>query len=209
MDHAGADFTSRSARAEIAGGRKTARAVISRRAVIGQAFGGALVVLLARPELAVAHERATDPGSLVLLLKGLYRPVGNPPDLGLSTVDLNDGSYTKTKIYPVIGTPGHADVLKAIGLFYAQSGAPGTLCAYDLPDGAIAMRFTHQANVKRIPDGAGGAYFYGTQGLKIIEANGSYSSLVGGHNRMVDNLHHLASGDWDEYCFCFITGPAN
>ena len=48
-------------------------------------------------------------GLLVLLLKGLYSPVVTGPDLGLSTVDLNDGSYSTTKIYPVIGLPGHLD----------------------------------------------------------------------------------------------------
>jgi hypothetical protein len=30
---------------------------------------------------------------------------------------------------------------------------------------------------------------------------------VGGHNHMVDRLHFLASGDIDEYCFCFVSGP--
>ena len=55
----------------------------------------------------------------------------NGPDLGLSTVDLSDGSYFTTKIYPVLGTPGHTNVLKAIGDFYTQF--TGNHCAYDFP----------------------------------------------------------------------------
>ena len=40
-------------------------------------------------------------GLFVLLLKGLYQPVPHGPNLGLSSVDLKDGSYPKTSIYPV------------------------------------------------------------------------------------------------------------
>jgi hypothetical protein len=41
--------------------------------------------------------------------------------------------------------------------------------------------------------------------LTILEATGVYRPYVGGHNHMVDKLHFLASGDVDEYCFCFIS----
>ena len=52
---------------------------------------------LASP-VRVMAKAASDP--FVVLLKGLYQPVVHAPNLGLSLVDLNDGSYSKTKIYP-------------------------------------------------------------------------------------------------------------
>ena len=79
----------------------------------------------------MAAEKAPKAAPLVLLLKGLYSPLVDGPIIGLSTVDLSDGSYSTTKIYPVIGTPGHTNVLEAIGDFYVQF--TGMLCAYDLP----------------------------------------------------------------------------
>jgi hypothetical protein len=191
--------------AEVAEGSPAAgRAVISRRTAIGGALGGGLITLLA-PELAAAHERARNPASLIVLLKGRYQPVKNGPDLGLSTVDLSDGSYSTTKIYPVSGVPGHRDVLEPIGDFYVQFA--GNLCAYDLPGGAIAMRFTSNSNTESVDDGAGGTYLQGTFELKIPEATRPYRPFVGGHNRMVDNLHLLASGDADEFCVCLISRP--
>jgi hypothetical protein len=205
MDRADAGGHSAIGRAEVDSSQPTDRTVISRRTAIGGAIGGALVTLLAGPELATAEERDRDPASLILLLKGLYSPVVKGPDLGLSTVDLNDGSYSTTKIYPVIGIPHHRNVLEAIGDFYVQFA--GNLCAYDIPGGAIAMRFTPRSNTASIPDGSGGSYLQGTFELRIPEATGAYRSFVGGHNRMVDNLHFLASGDVDEYCFCFIARP--
>ena len=201
MDRSLAD-RSRIGRAEVnEDSPPTNQVVITRRAVIGGALGGAFV-LLARPELAMSAEKAPKAAPLVLLLKGLYSPVVNGPDLGLSTVDLSDGSYSTTKIYPVIGTPDHTNVLEAIGDFYVQFN--GMLCAYDLPGGAIAMEFTPNTNLISVPDGSGGSFLQGTFELTIPEANGAFRSFAGGHNLMVDNLHFLASGDVDEYCFCFI-----
>lgn len=206
MDRLDVDRDSRVARAQVAEGSQTnSRAVITRRTAIGGAMGGALVTLLARPELATAEERDRQPAALVLLLKGLYQPVVNGPDLGLSTVDLSDGSYFTTKIYPVSGVPGHKDVLEAIGDFYTQF--EGNLCAYDIPGGAVAMKFTPRSNTESVPDGSGGSYLQGTYELKIPEATGRYRSFVGGHNRMVDDLHFLASGDVDEFCVCLISRP--
>jgi hypothetical protein len=176
---------------------------ITRRTAIGGALGGALA--LALPEVATAEGRARPPAALVLLLRGLYQPVSYGPDLGLSTVDLSDGSYSRTKIYPVRGVRGHRDVLEAIGDFYVQF--EGNLCAYDIPGGAIAMRFTPRSNTELVPDGAGGSYLQGTFELKIPEATGRYRSFVGGHNRMVDDLHLLESGDADEFCVCLISRP--
>jgi hypothetical protein len=179
----------------------TNQGVITRRAAIGGALGGAFVTLLA-PELAMATEKAPKAAPLVLLLKGLYSPVVNGPDLGLSTVDLSDGSYSTTRIYPVIGTPDHTNVLEAIGDFYVQF--TGMLCAYDLPGGAIAMEFTPNTNLISVPDGCGGTFLQGTFELTIPEASGAFRSFAGGHNLMVDSLRFLLSGDVDEYCFCFI-----
>ena len=206
MDRADVDRHSRIGRAEVTEGSKTTnQAVISRRTAIGGAIGGALVTLLARPELATAQERDRQPASLVLLLKGLYQPVDVGPDLGLSTVDLSDGSYSTTKIYPVSGVPGHKNVLEAIGDFYVQFS--GNLCAYDIPGGALAMRFNPNSNTVSVPDGADGSYLQGSFELKVLEATGRYRSFVSGHNTMVDNLHFLASGGVDEYCLCFISRP--
>ena len=179
-------------------------AAVSRRMVLG----GALVTLLPLPEQAMAgakHERRSD--LLVLLLKGLYEPVASGPDLGLSSVDLSDGSYSTTKIYPVIGLPGHPSEKDPIGDFYVQFA--GMLCAYNLPEGTIAMEFTPMSDTVTIDDGHGGNSVDGTYELNIIEATGRFRYLVGGHNHMVDKLHFLAPGDGsggiDEYCFCFIT----
>jgi hypothetical protein len=205
MDRPDVDRDSRIGRAQVAEGSQTnSTAVISRRTAIGGAIGGGLITLLA-PQLATALEGGRKPASLVLLLRGLYQPVVDGPDLGLSTVDLSDGSYFTTKIYPVSGVPGHTNVLKAIGDFYTQF--TGNRCAYDLPDGAIAMKFTPRSNTESVPDGSRGSYLQGTFELKIPEATGRYRSFVGGHNRMVDSLHLLASGDADEFCVCLISRP--
>jgi len=177
---------------------------IQRRTVIG----GALVALLSFPGRVMAQGKAVPNDPFVVLLKGLYHPVVDGPNLGLS-LDLNDGSYSTTKIYPVSGIPGNTNVNKAIGDFYVQLGT-GNLCAYHIPGGSFAMQFTG-ANFIFVPDGSGGQFLDGTFELTILEATGIYRAFVGGHNHMVDRLHFLAPGDGsggiDEYCFCFITGP--
>ena len=119
-------------------------------------------------------------------------------------IDLSDGSYSTTKIYPAF--PGHPDVLVEIGDFYVQFA--GSLCAYDLPGGAMAMEFT-DSNTIEVPDGSGGTYVQGTFELDVPQANGEFRPFKGGHNRMVDNLHLLASppGGADEFCVCLITRP--
>ena len=201
MNRADVDGHSQVGTVEVPEGSPAAsRAVISRRTAIGGAIGGGLITLLA-PQLATAHDRA----SLVVLLRGRYQPVEDGPDLGLSTVDLSDGSYSTTKIYPVSGIRGHRDALEPIGDFYVQFA--GNRCAYDLPGGAIAMRFTQRSNTESVDDGCGGSFLEGTFELKIPEATRPYRSFVGGHNRMVDKLHFLASGDVDEFCVCLISRP--
>jgi hypothetical protein len=142
--------------------------------------------------------------SFVVLLKGLYQPVVHGPNLGLSTVNLRDGSYSTTRIYPVSGAPGNKDPNKAVGNFFVQFN--GDLCAYHIPGGSFSMRFTGSDFVF-VDDGLGGQFLEGTFELTILEATGIYRPFVGGHNHMVDKLHVLASGGVDEYCFCFISHP--
>ena len=77
---------------------------------------------------------------------------------------------------------------------------------YDLPRGALSMVFTND-NVQRIPDGKGGTYIVGTFDLDIVEATGVYQPFVGGHNKMVDILHRLATGRFVEHCVCLISRP--
>lgn len=178
---------------------------IQRRTVIG----GALLALLSSPGRVMAQGPAVavPNDSFVILLKGVYQPVVHAPNLGLSTVNLKDGSYSKTLIYPVSGIPGNTNVNKSIGDFYVQIGT-GDLCAYHVPGGSFAMRFTGSDFVF-VSDGVGGRYLEGSFELTILEGTGIYRSFAGGHNHMVDKLHFLAPGDGsgglDEYCFCFIS----
>lgn len=178
--------------------------VISRRTAIRGGLAGLGALLLSPAELVA--KQPSD--SFVVLLKGLYQPVVRGPNLGLSTVDLDDGSYSTTKIYPVSGAPGNKDQNKAVGNFFVQFN--GDLCAYHIPGGSFAMRFTGSDAVF-VDDGAGGRFLEGTFELTILEATGIYRPFVGGHNHMVDKLHFLAPGDGsggvDEFCFCFISRP--
>jgi hypothetical protein len=166
-------------------------------------IGGALVALLSSPGRVMAQEKAVPNDSFVVLLKGVYEPVVHGPNLGLSEVNLSDGSYSITKIYPVNGIPGNTNPNTAVGDFYVQFS--GDLCAYHVPGGSFAMRFTGGGFTEFEPDGLGGTFLIGTFELTILEATGIYQSFVGGHNHMVDKLHQLANGSFDEYCFCFIS----
>ena len=142
------------------------------------------------------------------------------PDLDLLQVNVCDGSYSKVKIYPVIGLSeedrkhgnqdnrqgdrgGNAE--KAIGVFYVQIG--GEFAAYDLPGGALAMRFRRPDgdHTVAVSDGHDGTFYVGTIDLDIIEATGIYAPFLGGTNQMADNLHVLADGTVVEYCFCIIS----
>jgi hypothetical protein len=191
---------------------------IQRRTLIG----GALAALLASPVRLMAEENDRRPNNLfILLLKGLYQPVpvgdGPADNLGLSAVNLSDGSYSRTLIYPVFGIPESRDQDSVIGKFYAQF--TGNLCAYDLPGGAIAMKFNdppagvppelgfNNFSSLSFPDGQGGSYLEGTFELVILEATGIYRAFQGGHNHMVDRLHQLdaAGTKFDEFCFCNIS----
>ena len=168
------------------------------------AIGGGLVALtaLVLPGQVRAQAKKQPDDSFVVLLKGLYQPVTHGPNLGLSMVDLNDGSYSTTRIYPVKGTPGSKNPDKPVGDFYVQFN--GDLCAYHIPGGSFSMRFTG-SDTHFVDDGQGGRFLEGTFELTILEGTGIYKPFVGGHNHMVDKLHFLASGGVDEYCFCFIS----
>ena len=155
----------------------------------------------------------------VILLQGTYKQLVRCPDLGLSQVDVCDGSYSTVKIFPVSGLleqdrdhdnrdDRHRDrdrkAEKPIGNFYVQIG--GSFAAYDLPGGALTMVFTAD-HTTAVPDGHGGFFFVGTIELDIVEATGVYQPFLGGHNLMVDSLHQLADGTFVEYCFCIISRP--
>ena len=173
------------------------------------AISGGLIGLaaLALPGQVRAQAKSRPDDSFVVLLKGLYQPVTHGPNLGLSMVDLNDGSYSTTRIYPVNGTPGNTNAAKTVGDFYVQFN--GNLCAYHIPGGSFSMRFTTDSDTVFVDDGQGGRFLEGTFELTILEGTGIYKPFVGGHNHMVDKLHFLAPGDGsggiDEYCFCFIS----
>ena len=186
------------------------KTLINRRTAIGAALVAASPLLF--PGRVRAQGTAALADNFVVLLKGLYKPVVHGPNLGLSAVDLSDGSYSTTKIYPRGGTPGNTNLNKSIGDFYAQFD--GDLCAYHIPGGSFAMRFDFTSSdfpVSVVSDGEGGQILSGTWELDVIEGTGIYKSFVGGHNNMDDRLHFLAPGDGsggvDEYCFCFVSGP--
>jgi hypothetical protein len=191
----------------IDGPAMTNQPLISRRAALRGGLAGlaGLGGMLAFPGAMMAKAPSD---SFVVLLKGRYHPVVHSPNLGLSTVDVGDGSYSTVGIYPVSGIPGNTNQNKAVGTFYVQFD--GDLCAYHVPGGSFSMRFTGSDYIF-VPDGVGGQFLEGTFELTILEATGIYRPFVGGQNHMVDKLHFLAPGDgsggFEEYCFCFISHP--
>lgn len=184
----------------------TNQPVISRRSLIGGGLAGLGGLLLFPGQLMAA---AVPSNSFVVLLKGRYQSVVRGPNLGLSSVQLGDGSYSTVPIYPVSGIPGNQNQNKAVGTFYVQF--EGDLCAYHVPGGSFAMRFTGESDYDFVPDGEGGQFLVGTFELTIIEGTGIYRRFVGGHNHMVDRLHFLAPGDgsggFEEDCLCYVSRP--
>ena len=182
---------------------------VSRRGFVGGVLGAAAMLSLSTRVQADADDRPGDP--FIVLLKGVYRPAPQLPDLGLSGVDLSDTSYITTKIYPIFGLPSSRDQGDEIGHFYVSFTNP--VCIYDLPHGAIAMQFAGSPVLPDIgfntfvpfPDGQGGFFLEGTFELSILDATGIYTRFKGGHNHMVDRLHQLADGRFNEFCFCNIT----
>jgi hypothetical protein len=211
---------------------------VERRALIGAGLAALLTAACSSPTengvqrlsssgLGAAEDRdeGTDEGRsvlsdpFILLLNGLYQPVpkgSRQHNFGLTTVDVYDGSYSKTRIYPIFGIRGSTHQDKSIGTFYV-SLVTG-LCAYDLPGGAIAMKFIPGGNFPVVvPDGMGGQYDEGWLPLTILEATGIYRAFAGGHNHMVDKLHQRVAGapfagfpssGYDELCFCMIFQPS-
>jgi len=181
--------------------------------ILASLLVGAMVTLLSAPVQAAQHDRGGELGdNFSILLSGPYvGPVEHGPDLGLTQVDLSDGTFSTTKIFAVSGLPeeiighGNGATKKPIGNFYVQFA--GMLAAYDLPGGALTMVFVDQSNFKPVPDGQGGTYFVGSIELDILEATGDYKSFVGGHNTMVDILHQLPDGTFVEHCICLISRP--
>jgi hypothetical protein len=191
--------------------QRPTRKLNRRTALIGGAWAALLSSSLAPAGRVLAQGIAVPHDPFILLLKGVYQPVAHAKNLGLSAVHLDDGSYSQTQIYPVFGIADSKNPDKAIGTFYVQFA--GTLCAYDLPGGAIAMSFNPVPRgapagyngFVPFPDGRGGKYMEGTFELKILQANGIFRAFAGGHNHMVDRLHQLANGKFDEFCFCNIS----
>jgi hypothetical protein len=192
--------------------------------ILASLLVGALVTLLSAP-LQAAGPSPLDPDgqpadTFSILLSGTYKPVPvkaviDCPNLGLFQVNICDGTYSTTKIYPISGLPEedsrHAnrgdrdrETEDAIGKFYVQFA--GNNAAYDLPGGSLTMVFTAD-NLMPFPDGQGGTYLVGNLTLDITEATGIYKSFVGGHNNMVDILHQLADGTFVEHCICVISRP--
>jgi hypothetical protein len=77
-------------------------------------FSSAVAALAASPLLVsprrvmaqkVGQQVDTPTDPFILLLTGIYQPVpvGKGPNLGLTSVNLSDGSYSETRIYPVWG----------------------------------------------------------------------------------------------------------
>ena len=180
------------------------RPLVGRRALIGGALAGAagLVVVPHQVSAEGRDDREVE-HAFAVLLKGIYKPAAQAPDLGLSGINLNDGSYSTVPMFPVSGIAGSEDALTAVGDFYTQF--EGNLCAYDLLGGALSMQFIAGAeHVTTFSDGAHGSILQGTWELTVLDATGIFRHFKRGHNHMLDNLHFLASGDVDEYCVCFI-----
>jgi hypothetical protein len=182
------------------------RPLIGRRALIGGALAGATGLVVVPQRVSAEGKGKREVGhAFAVLLKGLYQPVTQGPDLQLSTVNLSDGSFSTVPIYPANALQG--DVHTAIGNFYVQFN--GDLCAYDLPGGALSMQFLPESSIVSVDDGQGGHSLQGTWELTILEATGVYRHFKRGHNHMLDDLHFLPPGDGsngiDEYCVCFIS----
>ena len=161
------------------------------------------------PERLAAQGAAAKPAPndpMVLLLKGIYAPAVNAPNLGLPGINLNDGTWIVTEIHSVTTVPGSTNQSSAVvGHFYAQTTS--ALVAYDLPGGALLMEFTAGSFDENPPvsDGNGGVFLQETWDLTILKATGIYSQFAGGHNHMVDRFDALANGLSDESCFCIIS----
>src|SRR4029077_20018076 len=107
---------------------ESTRAMSRRRFFRGAIVGTAAMLSASEPVWADDDHRPNNP--FIVLLKGLYHPAPQLPDLGLSGVNLADTSYITTKIYPIFGVSGRQDQDEAIGHFYVSFTNP--VCIYDL-----------------------------------------------------------------------------
>src|SRR5947207_6137919 len=96
---------------------------------------GTLVALLSFSGQALG-QMPSDP--FVILLKGIYQPVVHGPNLGLSQVNLSDGTYSKTDIYRVSWLPGNTG--NPVVNYYARFDfSLSPWCAYKITDGSMTM----------------------------------------------------------------------
>jgi hypothetical protein len=151
-----------------------------------------------------AEEPLSSSSSFVILLEGVYEPVVNSPNLGLSPVDLRDQSLIPLKIaiyHRDSGVPSLGE--KPIGTFYVQLA--GDLCSYHLPGGSFGAQFVG-GGFDVTDDGDGSWTGTGTWELNILEATGTYKRFAGGHIHMVDVLKFRAGdGTFYEHCFCHVS----
>lgn len=147
-------------------------------------------------------QQAVPSNPFVILLQGTFEPVVHGPDLGLSQVDLNDGTYSKVSIYGVSGIPGTKKD-KAVGTLYG-SMVDG-LFAYHLAGGSFSAKLLSSDTVPSFDD-AGGMYIKGTYELDLLEATGIYRPFAGGHIHMVDILYITVAGVFEEIgCYCHVS----
>jgi hypothetical protein len=177
---------------------------VSRRFAVAAA-AVALAALLASPASVAAQEGPPPSDDFVVLLAGVYVPAIHGPNLGLSQVDLGDGSFVKTRIYRVSGLPGTTD--QAVGTYYDNFLDRD---AYQLPGGAISA-FYLEFVIDEIVPTDDGLLEFGHAELVITEATGVYQSWVGGAIHMefatlvfLDEAGNLV---FDENCLCFISRP--
>src|SRR6267378_5701219 len=86
------------------------RLTTTKSLILASMLVGALVTLLSAPVQAAGSSRHDRDGQLgdtfSILLSGPYiGPLEHGPDLGLTQVDLSDGSFSTTKIFAVSGLP--------------------------------------------------------------------------------------------------------
>ena len=164
---------------------------------------GALVALLSFAGEALG-QAAVASNPFVILLEGVYEPVVNAPNLGLSQVDLRDQTLVPMKVGIYnrdSGVPTPTE--KAIGTFYVQFA--GDLCTYHIPGGSFAAQFVG-GDSEIADDGNGSWTETATWELNILQATGTYKPFAGGHIHMVD-VFKFRSGDGTflEHCFCHVS----
>jgi len=158
----------------------------------------AVAPLPPRTEASAGLFQPATADSFELLLEGIYEPVVRGPNLGLTQVNLDDGTYARTKIFRFAKLPGTTN--QPVGNFYVNADI--TLCAYQLPGGTFAARFT-DFTYENVEIG-GQLYQVGTAELVILEGNGIYRSFVNGSIHMEFSTQVIDDVTFDEHCICFV-----